>query len=187
MAKRVAFSGKHLALAETALHHNDTEAALTLFYSPTAPSYSIRFAGERPDEVRSELGYRKAELDRNTTLNLLAAVEAAFRIDYLQRCYLKKKDDVSRQFREIYKEKEARASLEDDIFEVWKNNTLGSAKLIGELRGAFKFRHWMAHGRYWTPKFGQKYDYLSVYPLAASALTSFPLIPVSSESDGVDE
>jgi hypothetical protein len=83
---------------------------------------------------------------------------------------------VSRQFWEIYKEKETRASLEDDIFEVWKNNTTGSTKLIGDLRGAFKFRHWMAHGRYWTPKLSQKYDYLSVYPLALQALSGFPLM-----------
>jgi len=109
-------------------------------------------------------------------MSLLAAVEAAFRIDYLQRCYQKKKDDVSRQFWDIYKEKDTRASLEDDIFEVWKNATSGSSKLIAELRGAFKFRHWLAHGRYWTPKLGQRYDYLSVYPLVLQALSSLPLM-----------
>ncbi len=59
---------------------------------------------------------------------------------------------MSREFREIYKEKETRVSLEEEIFEVWKNNTTGSTKLISDLRGAFKFRHWMAQGRYWTPK-----------------------------------
>ena len=48
-------------------------------------------------------------------MSLLAAVEAAFRIDYLQRCYQRKKDGVSRQFWEIYKEKETRASLEDEL------------------------------------------------------------------------
>ena len=176
MADKIAFSGKNLELAEAALHHNDTAGALTLFFSSVSPSYSVRFTGYRPEEVRDELGERMAELDRNTTMSLLAAVEAAFRIDYLQRCYQKKKDSVSRQFRGIYKKKGTRASLEEDIFEVWRNNTTGSTKLIGDLRGAFKFRHWMAHGRYWTPKFGQKYDYLSVYPLAAQALTSFPLV-----------
>ncbi len=176
MARRVSFSGENISLSDAALHHNDTDGALTLFFSAASPSYRQRFAGYMLQEVREELDDRLAELDRNTTMSLLAAVEAAFRIDYLQRCYQKKKDDVSRQFLEIYKEKETRASLEDDIFEVWKNNTTGSTKLIGDLRGAFKFRHWMAHGRYWTPKLGQKYDYLSVYPLAMQALSSFPLM-----------
>ncbi|MFZ1108414.1 MAG: hypothetical protein WAN43_08725 [Rhodomicrobium sp.] len=176
MAKKVSFSGENLSLADVALHYNDTNGALTLFFSTASPSYEVRFLGDKPDEVREELGNRLTELDRNTTMTLLAAVEAAFRIDYLQRCYQRKKDEVSRQFREIYKEKGPRASLEDEIFEVWKSNTIGSNKLISELRGAFKFRHWMAHGRYWTPKLGQKYDYLSIYPLALQALSSFPLM-----------
>ncbi len=176
MAKKVSFSGQNLGIAEAAKNHNDTEGALALFFSNKAPTYSIRFAGYKLDEVRSEQRDRMAELDRNTTMSLLAAVEAAFRIDYLQRCYQKRKDRVSRQFRQIYKEKETRASLEEDILEIWRINTAGSTRLIGDLRGAFKFRHWMAHGRYWTPNFGQKYDYLSVYPLAMQALASFPLM-----------
>jgi hypothetical protein len=176
MAKRIPFSGQNLELAEAAQHHNDAEDALSLFFSSVSPSFSIRFAGYRSTEVLLELNERVAELDRNTTMNLLAAVEAAFRIDYLQRCYQKKKDQISRQFQEVYKNKEARAGLEEDIFEIWKNNTVGSAKLIGELRGAFNFRHWMAHGRYWVPKLGRKYDYILVYPLALAAFASFPLI-----------
>ena len=176
MDRRVSFSGENLSLDEAALHHNDTDGALVLFFSAAAPSYQNRFAGYQADEVREELDERLAELDRNTTMSLLAAVEAAFRIDYLQRCYQKKKDAVSRQFWELYKEKGTRVSLEDDIFEVWKDSGVGNARLIADLRGAFKFRHWMAHGRYWTPKLGQKYDYLAVYPLTQAALSSFPLI-----------
>jgi len=176
MAKKVSFSGENVSLSDAALHHNDMEDALTLFFSSGSPLYPVHFAGYQFSEVSEELGDRLAELDRNTTMTLLAAVEAAFRIDYLQRCYKKKKDVVSRQFRRIYKEKETRASLEDEIFGVWKSSTMESTKLIGDLRGAFKFRHWIAHGRYWTPKLGQKYDYLTIYSLAVEALSSFPLM-----------
>jgi len=176
MARRkVSFSGENLSPDDAAQHHKDILDALKLFFS-MASSYPARFAGYKPDELHEELADRLAELDRNTTMNLLAAVEAAFRIDYLQRCYQKRRDEVSRQFQKIYKERNTRASLEDEIFEVWKNHTAGSKKLIGDLRGAFKFRHWMAHGRYWAPKLGQKYDYLSVYALAQAALSSFPLM-----------
>jgi hypothetical protein len=49
-------------------------------------------------------------------------------------------------------------------------------KLIGDLRGAFNFRHWLAHGRYWEPKLGRNYDFVTVYGLAASVLSSFPLL-----------
>ena len=52
-----------------------------------------------------------------------------------------------------------------------KENT----KLIGDLRRvAFNFRNWLAHGRYLV-RDGQKYDYATIYALAATTLNSFPL------------
>ena len=56
--------------------------------------------------------------------------------------------------------------LDEDIFETWRQKQTSSRGLIGDLRGAFKFRHWIAHGRYWEPKLGRKYDFDSVYDLA---------------------
>lgn len=176
MAKKVSFSGQNLSLAEAALHHDDVESSLRLYFSNASPSYTVRFTGYRTDEVTVELRDRLVELDRNSTMSLLSAVEAAFRIDHPQRCYRRGKDDVSRRFREIYGERGTRARLDDDIFEVWKNNAAGASEIIGELRGAFKFRHWMAHGRYWVPKHGGRYDHLTVYALCARALSAFPLL-----------
>jgi hypothetical protein len=48
--------------------------------------------------------------------------------------------------------------------------------IIGELRGAFKFRHWLAHGRYWKPKFGRRYDFNDIYTIADIALKHFDLL-----------
>jgi hypothetical protein len=104
----------------------------------------------------------------------LSSVEAAFRIDYLQRCYRREKDPVSRAFRNIYKAKQQHASLEDEIFEVWVHNSSGTSSIIGELRSVFRFRHWLAHGRYWTPKLGRRYDFNDVFALADLTLRSFP-------------
>lgn len=47
-----------------------------------------------------------------------------------------------------------------------RQETCMSKALLGELAGAFRYRHWLAHGRYWQPKLGRKYDYLSVFGLA---------------------
>ena len=177
MAKsKVIFSGKNIDLAEVATHYGDVSDALKLFFSASSPSFVIRFIGYSPNDIIVELKERENEIDLSTTMTLLAAVEAAFRIDYLQRCYKRKKDAVSRDFRKLYTQKDATASFEEDILEIWKKNTSGSSQLIGDLRGAFKFRHWMAHGRYWTPKLGRQFDYLSVYPIAQQAVTSFPLM-----------
>jgi len=61
----------------------------------------------------------------------------------------------------------------DDILEGWKRYTSASSSLIGDLRGAFKFRHWLAHGRYWTPRFGRKYDFDSVRLMAEGIVAGF--------------
>lgn len=180
MAKRVSFSREHLKLPEIAEHHRDLESSLTLYFSTASPSYMVRFAGYAPAEVTKELGKRLREADLTSSLTVLAAVEAAFRIDYLQRYYGKGKDEVSRALRDIYKAKQARASLEDEIFEAWIDNSSGARSIIGELRGAFKFRHWLVHGRYRTRKFN-RYDFISVYALAERALRSLPLYELSAK------
>jgi hypothetical protein len=174
MAKRVSFSGEHLGLPEVAAHRQDLASSLTLYFPAASPSHLVRFVGYAGSEVTSELVERLAEADLTSSLTVLAAVEAAFRIDYLKRCYRKGKDPVSRALREIYKEKQQHASLEDEIFEAWIKNSSGGRSIIVELRGAFKFRHWLAHGRYWTPKLGRRYDFDDVFALANLTLRSFP-------------
>jgi hypothetical protein len=175
MRRGRAISGQNVDIQSYATHHDDLEKSLKLYYSTGANSFGSRFAGYLPAEVEEELGARLAELEFTSALTVLSAVEAAFRIDYLLRCDLKKKDPISMVFRATYKEKRARARLDEDIFDVWKIHTTGSSRLIGDLKAAFKFRNWLAHGRYWV-HVGQKYDYTTIYALAASALNSFPLL-----------
>jgi hypothetical protein len=174
MAKRVGFSGAHLDLDQIAAHHQDLGSSLALYFSSGSPTYAIRFIGYAPSEVSEELGARLDETDLTSSLTVLGSVEAAFRIDYLQRCYRRGRDPISRAFRKIYQAKQARASLEDEIFAAWVDNSSGTRLIISELRGAFKFRHWLAHGRYTTPKMGRRYDFNDVFALAERNLNSFP-------------
>ncbi|MGO4879723.1 MAG: hypothetical protein ACLP59_02740 [Bryobacteraceae bacterium] len=101
MASRVSFSGEHLALPEIAAHHRDLESSLTLFFSAGSPSYLVRFDGYKATQVTDELRGRLNEADLTSSLTVLSSVEAAFRIDYLKRCYRRGKDPVSRAFRDI--------------------------------------------------------------------------------------
>jgi hypothetical protein len=174
MASRVSFSGRHLGTSAIAEHHRDLQASLHLYFSDASPSFSTRFLGYWEAEVMDELGERLEETDLSSSLAILASIEAAFRIDYLQRCYRKDKQPISRYFRKVYKGKGQSASLDQDIFEAWATHNAGERFLIAELRGAFRFRHWLAHGRYWTPKFGRRFNYEDVYTLAEEALSSFP-------------
>ena len=174
MASRVSLSGDHLGLTEIAAHHRDLESSLTLYFSTGSPNYLVRFATYAAREVTDELRKRLNEVDLTSSLTVLASVEAAFRIDYRQRCDRKGKDPVSRAFRDIYKAKKEHASLEDEIFKVWVDKSSVPRSIVGELRGAFRFRHWLAHGRYWKPRLGRPYDFSNVFALADLTLRSFP-------------
>lgn len=174
MAERVkaSLSGEHLQLARIIEHHTDVEAALRHYFSPESAQYLIRFATYSPRELTDELELRLAENEKSTILMIFSSLEAAFRVDYLQRCKQKKKDALSRSLWEIYQQKQDHAKL-DDIFEAWKESDVALKTLIGHVKGAFNYRHWLAHGRYWMPKF-QKYDYDIVYSLAQAVYDNFP-------------
>ncbi len=172
---RVTFSGEHLDLIDICRTYNDIDASVRSYFLPAENTPSSRFAGYQFAELESEMYSLLSEHERSCALSILAALEAAFRVDYLQRCYRKKKDDLSRALRCIYKKKGPRASLEEDILQAWKDQTSASSQIISEVRGAFRYRHWLAHGRYWVPKFGQRYDYNGLYILAEAILENFPL------------
>jgi hypothetical protein len=175
MPKRVGFSGQHQALNEILNHYTDTVEALKVYFAAGHPSFPVRFATYTPTQIARELRRRSAEVEMTSAFSVLSALEAAFRIDYLQRCYRKKKDPLSQAFRALHLAKGEKASLEDDILEEWKIHSTASTRMIGDLRGAFRLRHWIAHGRYWVPKLGRKYDFVTVYRLADDVFTQFPL------------
>ena len=183
MPRKVKFSLQHQDLAQIALHHNDLTEAIKRYFKTADGSYLERFGGYTPRELAEELQNRAAEIDRASVFSLLSAVEAAFRIDYLQRGQAKKKkrEDISKELRSIYQEKGTRASFKDHILPVWKGAPTIKAGLISDLIGAFRYRDWLAHGRYWTPKLGRKYDYESVYKLAEDILDSFPFVEADAE------
>lgn len=173
MGKRVAFSGQQLSLIEIATHHKDVELALRNLYLKSSLS-NPRLVGYTQKELYDEMKVRLEEEGLMLAMSVLAAVEAAFRIDYLQRVYDRKKDPLSRSFRDIHKQKGTRARLEDDILEGWRTKTTIPSTLISDLRSAFGYRHWIAHGRYWEPKFGRKFDYFSIHTLAEQAASAVP-------------
>ncbi len=168
MLKKVSFSGENLSLLEIADYYDDSEKALRLFFSSKNPEYSLRFNGYTEEEVEEELKLRLQELDKAISFSILSALEALFRIDYLNRCYNKKKDNLSRKMRNIYNQKGVHASLKDDILSSWKVICPEYKGFISEVITAFGYRNWLAHGRYWEPKLGRNYDYQSLYDLAYS-------------------
>ncbi len=176
MAKeRISFSKQNLELSEIVEYYLDSEAALKKYYPITGKTDTLieKFILYTKDEIIKEFKKRVDELDKTSSLTILTSVEAKFRIDYLNRCYKRKKDPLSLELRDLYKIKENHASLEDEILVFWKKHFPDYKGLFSEIIGALKYRHWIAHGRYWYPKLGRKFDYTYIYSLAVQ-LTSLP-------------
>lgn len=166
-----------LELDELAEYHRDIEASLRLYFSPSAPAFAERFAGRSSQEVKEKLTLRLDESDVRSTFAALTSLEAHFRIDFDYRCWRRKKDRLSVYFREVEKNRKGKVRLDEDILEGWRTHyTTQPADLISELRGAFKFRNWLAHGRYWTPKLGRKYDFAYVQLIGESIVSRFPFV-----------
>ena len=173
MASRVVLSNEHLDIRQIDDRRRYTEAAIEAYFTMDNPNLVERFFGLSPREVRTEREALIEESQRSSSMDLFGALEAAFRVDFLQRCYRREKDDISRAFRDLYRDKGSHVSLEGDILRTWRKDLNAPKRVIGELTSAFKYRHWLAHGRYWRPKF-QRLDYAEVYALAEETLASFP-------------
>ena len=114
------------------------------------------------------------EIDTQTSLFLIAATEATVRSDFLERVYTRKRDAVSQTFREVYKTRcnhnKVKVRLEEDILDVWGNHLPKTKPDVSRLKGALKYRNWLAHGRYWVPKIGQRYDPIGIIQIATNFL-----------------
>ncbi len=103
------------------------------------------------------------ELDTLISFSLMATFEAYLRRDYLVRGqFTTTHDTLSSEIVKLYNTKEERAKLEDEILFIWCTHapSNGIKILSNELIRLFKYRHWIAHGRYWPPKLArQDYDF----------------------------
>ncbi len=162
-------------MEELAAYHEDTISALKLYFSDKSPDYLDRFAGYSLEQISEDLEARLDESEIRSSLAVLTSLEAKFRVDFNARCQNRYRDDLSRHFREIERVRGDRSvRLDEDILEGWKRHAEIQARLISELRSAFNFRHWLAHGRYWIPKFGRRFDFDSIFIMATAVVSGFP-------------
>lgn len=95
-----------------------------------------------------------------------SAMEAAFRVDYLERVYQRRKDPFSRACRALYARFGHRVPLERELLQLWLTEGAAAPDFIRHLIGALRVRHWLAHGRYWSPRLGLYEDFDTLYTLA---------------------
>ena len=175
MARLVA---KPLKLEEIANYYNDSESSLRLYFSDKNPNFETIFATNTRDEVNIKLTNRIEELNRSTSLSLLAVIEAMFMMDCKKRDNTNQNDDLSIALIPLVRNK-SYILLNDNILDIWRVHKPQFSQLIGNLKGALKYRHWLAHGRHFTPNMGRPdYDYATIYKLAEDILNSFPFVGI---------
>ena len=128
-----------------------------------------RFFALTRDELDCFFDEHRRELDYLVMLSILTSAEAAIRIDFFARVKQRRKDPVSRAFREIFKKHRRRIRLirlKQHILETWKRLVPETRGAIGGFLGALLLRDWLAHGRYWPPRLGRRYSPSVVYDIA---------------------
>ena len=157
----VSFSNQNVSLAYIREKYKVSMDALNDFYQVTNP----RFISYTKQEFEQEFDESRDELEKLFSLDILSCVEASCRIDYLNRWEKKLKDPVSRAMRSLKLSDPRKASLEDHILSIWQKTGAYSNLYMSEIKRAFKYRHWLAHGRYWVPKNGRAFDFSSLFAL----------------------
>ncbi|MDR3281083.1 MAG: hypothetical protein LBT23_11270 [Synergistaceae bacterium] len=172
MTKKLLFSRiEYPSLAELAIYYSDACASLKHYFKgieegsiePIDPA----LIGANKQEFDTVLSLRIEEAKHYSSLALLAFIEAKFRCHYIDIINYRKKGPFLKIYKNLYYEKKNKVSLEEDIFKIWEKVNMNSKHLTQRLKGAFKYRHWLAHGRYWSPHFGQpNYEYFDIYQMA---------------------
>ena len=116
-------------------------------------------------EIEEYFSDSEEELEHLVSLNLVSATEALLRLDFLRKVEAKDKSDLGRIFRNIQKDKGNRVSLETDIIDNWNAIVSTSKTDFSNFIALLRYRHWLAHGRYWNPKLGRGYDALTTYAI----------------------
>lgn len=128
------------------------------------PQKYQRFLGMTVTELEVIFERQQQELDYQASLSLLASIEAAFQLDFHHRVNQRLRDPLSRHFKDL-KNTTPRISFENHILYGWQQYAPVTKKLFQPLNKAIKYRHWLAHGRYWLHK-SPIFNFAELYELA---------------------
>ncbi len=170
-------SGKYIQkLDDILLYYNTVSRALIMYKKSidSEEAYDPYYVNMTKMELTEAFRKHQNELEKSVALNILSSVEGSFKLDYIIRTKARRREVLSKEFRKLYKKKQLRASLEDDILKLWKQTYPQSKAIISNYIGALKYRHWLAHGRYFEPKLGQKYDFPTIVSIAEAIYHGLP-------------
>lgn len=164
-------------------HQRDVRCALGFWFGEPDPRLEDFYLGETATSLNAILKERREEADVWASFSLLADTEAAFRTDYLHRIKNgKRRSKADLPFIQLHQRVKGNSGkgnprFEDDLLDTWRKvvSDKVTKQRLSRLKKFFQWRHWIAHGRYWSPKFGAKVDYDLVCDLVSKIRSSLPL------------
>jgi hypothetical protein len=136
----------------------------------TLRPHEEQFIGFTKEEIEDFFVVQRGRLELLTMFELLATTEAVLRIEFQWRVVARKKDTLSRRFREIQKTRGNKIRLDEDILVPLKDEGVP----ISDFRGTLKLRDWLAHGKHWHPKLGRGYTPADVFDVVRAVVGSIP-------------
>jgi hypothetical protein len=115
------------------------------------------FIGMTSDELGQTAKKMRDELDDHVLLLLTASFEAILRVDLAFRGHRRRKlrDSYSQSLRNTFHGRMTKGIRFDEILDAWRKELLGAPKdIIGNFKQVVRYRHWLAHGRYWKQTSG---------------------------------
>ncbi len=121
-------------------------------------------------EEAKRLFDRHAEhLDWVTMLGLLSLTEGILRRDFDSRVKAKRKDALSRRYRDIHRQCKDRVTLRDHLLPALRECGAGNLT-VDDFTSVLRLRDWLAHGRHWTPRLARNYTPEIVFDISQSLL-----------------
>lgn len=157
------------SLAEIKEYYDCSARAIDYEYSESNPHYEVDFVGRSKKDVETEAGNVKKELSHVCGMCVMAYIESLFRIDCYVRANHKYKGELTGKIIEMLRDKKSIPLIRfEDLLGVWKDAFSDEADLFRDINSCLKFRHWIAHGRYWKldDNIDVHFDFDDVFRLA---------------------
>ncbi len=121
------------------------------------------------DEAKRFFARQAEHLDWVTMLGLLALAEGILRRDFDSRVKAKRKDALSRHYRDIQRRCKDRVTLRDHLLPALRECGAGSLT-VDDFTSVLRLRDWLAHGRHWTPRLARNYTPEIVFDISRRLL-----------------
>lgn len=128
-----------VAVQTRALNSFQNEVLLAFRKGSLNSQHHQEFLGLTSTEILARFDLYRKESEYRGILTLLARLEAEIKADFLSRT-------AQVPFNSLFVASGAQPKF-DDLMDTWKKVAPLNRNSFGDLKGARRFRHWLAHGR----------------------------------------